>query len=249
MLCPNLPRAFLISWCVVISLPICCVPTVLVVIVSQFNEIVVSQGSTLDTRSIDNSEENSLTLLQENNITQQELSLAHVINKALAMKLDISPTTQTNRDLLNCLHFLQYAIDHQQEGTDFVHLYSEFSNSDLYLEPLPPRKSSFEMFMNSIQTTPSATSNPQIPKPANSKTERVMSFPSAIEVIDIPRAILPSSSSLLCIHSNFVTRFDSVPSGERAIQSQIRALLGAVHCSLDLVIIQRCILLHQSWDE
>ena len=93
----------------------------------------MSQGSTIDTRSNNNSDESSMILLQENNFTQQELSLAHVINNALAMKLDISPTVQTNRDLLNCLHFLQYAIDHQHEDTNFVHLYSEFSNSDLYL--------------------------------------------------------------------------------------------------------------------
>ena len=73
----------------------------------------MSQGSTIDTRSNNNSDESSMILLQENNFTQQELSLAHVINNALAMKLDISPTVQTNRDLLNCLHFLQYAIDHQ----------------------------------------------------------------------------------------------------------------------------------------
>ena len=209
----------------------------------------MSQGSTIDTRSNNNSDESSMILLQENNFTQQELSLAHVINNALAMKLDISPTVQTNRDLLNCLHFLQYAIDHQHEDTNFVHLYSEFSNSDLYLEPLPPRRSSFEMFMDSIQTTPSATPNPRVPQPVNSKIEREVSFPSGIEVIDIPRGVPPSSSSLLCVHSNFVTRFDSVPSGERTLQSQIRALLGGVHCSLGLAILQRCILLHQSWDE
>ena len=71
------------------------------------------------------------------------------------------------------------------------------------------------MFMDSIQTTPSATPNPRVPQPVNSKIEREVSFPSGIEVIDIPRGVPPSSSSLLCVHSNFVTRFDSVPSGER----------------------------------
>ena len=105
------------------------------------------------------------------------------------------------------------------------------------------------MFMDSIQTTPSATPNPRVPQPVNSKIEREVSFPSGIEVIDIPRGVPPSSSSLLCVHSYFVTRFDSVPSGERTLQSQIRALLGGVHCSLVLAILQRCILLHQSWDE
>lgn len=184
---------------------------------------------------------------EEKSACQRELNLAQMIEKALAMKLDISPTDQKNRDLLNCLHFFQYAIDHHQKGTDFVHLYSDFSNSDLYITPLAPQKV-FKMSKNSIQTTLSETSKPQIRKPANVKIEHDRPLPSTIEEIDIPRTVSPSLSSLLCIPSVFVSRVDTVSSGERSLQSQIRALLGAVHCSSDLLILQRCVL-YQSWDE
>lgn len=176
------------------------------------------------------------------------MSLAHVIHEALVNELNISTEVQTNRDLLNCLHFLQYALDHQKDDKELASMYSEFAKSTLYLQPLPPRKSSLEVFMDSVQSVPSAVSNPHVLKPVNPKVEACLS-PSSIEVIDIIRPVSSSLSSLLCINPNFVTRCYNVPFGEHILQSQIRALLGAVHCSFDLSIIQRCILINQLWDE
>lgn len=229
---PSPRRPFWISSSAVTFLQKNPIMTVQVCFMLLVHFVVSSQGTTLDNPQEDTipSISKQSETLTESRFSMEEQELAKLIHTALMTDLSaMEVSSQQTRDYVNTLRFIQFALSHSSSSS-LQEVYSQFAASAEYVQPFVPRKSSFEQFMSTMNTSPLS---PQ-------KTPLSPQRPKATA---LTRSIPPSLSSLLLPH--FLSSYSSLSEGDRIFQSQFRAIITSIHCPFDLITLQRIILSNQ----
>ena len=229
---PSPRRPFWISSSAVTFLQKNPIMTVQVCFMLLVHFVVSSQGTTLDNPQEDTipSISKQSETLTESRFSMEEQELAKLIHTALMTDLSaMEVSSQQTRDYVNTLRFIQFALSHSSSSS-LQEVYSQFAASAEYVQPFVPRKSSFEQFMSTMNTSPLS---PQ-------KTPLSPQRPKATA---LTRSIPPSLSSLLLPH--LLTSYSSLSEGDRIFQSQFRAIITSIHCPFDLITLQRIILSNQ----
>ena len=143
----------------------------------------------------------------------------------------ISTSTQSNREFLNLIHFLQYATAHEGEG-ELQQLYSMFSESALYYHPLASKPSMLEELLQSAGRT-------------YQEEQRVSPIPADVTESRSPQERIrsPSCSTSLCLSSAFYSRFGQGTWNEQ-MHGLLNAVLSCTHCEFDTMIIRTAIRRH-----